>query len=311
MKQYFVAFLLSLSSFTTWAWEPTPGKPVNIIIGYSPGSANELLTRKVVSIINKKHNTNFVIELKPGAYELIAMNHFADAASDGYTLYSPGAGAYYGTPVWFKSKLKTDPANWEYVINLGQSPIALFAKSDSNINTPKDFGKALVEGKKIDVGTGAPVFVLAYEYMIKQYKDNKAQRIQYNGPAPVVQAVVAKDVEFGLTPLSMAVEFAKDNKLKIVGITGNSSSPYPKLADEFKGFTTEAEVGMVLPPSTPKSVVDYYKKIFAEATSSQEYKDFLTSIYWYDSLKTPENYKTWVFEQRKKWMPIAETVEFK
>lgn len=311
MKKYFFALLLSLSSFATMAWEPTPGKPVNIIIAYSPGSANELLTRKVISIINKKHNVNFVIELKPGAYELIGMNHFADAASDGYTLYSPGAGAYYGTPVWFKSKVKTDPANWEYVINLGQSPVALFAKSDSGVNTPKDFAKALDEGKKINVGTGAPVFVLAYEYMVKQHKDNNAQRIQYNGPSPVVQAVVAKDVEFGLTPLSMAVEFAKDNRLKIVGITGNSSSVYPKLSDEFKGLTTEAEVGMVLPQATPKVISDYYKKIFTEATSSQEYKDFLASIHWYDSLKTPENYKTWVFEQRKKWMPVAETVEFK
>jgi len=311
MKKYFIALLLSLSSFAAMAWEPTSGKPVTIIIAYSPGSANELLTRKAVSIINKKHNVNFVIELKPGAYELIGMNHFADAAGDGYTLYSPGAGAYYGTPVWFKSKIKTDPVNWEYVINLGQSPIALFAKSDSNINTPKDFTKALDEGKKINVGTGAPVFVLAYEYMIKQHKDNNAQRIQYNGPAPVVQAVVAKDVEFGLTPLSMVVEFAKDNQLKIVGITGNSSSSYPKLSDEFKGLTTEAEVGMVLPQATPKVISDYYKKIFAEATSSQEYKDFLTSIHWYDSLKTPENYRAWVFEQRKKWMPVVETVEFK
>lgn len=311
MKKYIITLLLSLSSFAAIAWEPTPGKSVTIIIGYSPGSANELLTRKITSIINKKHNTNFVVELKPGAYELIAMNHFADAASDGYTLYSPGAGAYYGTPVWFKNKLKTDPTDWEYIINLGQSPIALFAKSDSNVNNPKDFAKALATGQKIDVGTGAPVFVLAYEYMVKQYKDTNSQRIQYNGPAPVVQAVVAKDIEFGLTPLSMAVEFVKANKLKIVGITGNSSSSYPKLADEFKGLTTEAEVGMVLPPSTPKVIVDYYKRIFTEATSSQEYKEFLTSIHWYDSLKTPENYKTWVFEQRKKWMPIAETIEFK
>jgi tripartite-type tricarboxylate transporter receptor subunit TctC len=108
-KSIVVLLLLLLSSLTASAWEPTSGKPVTIIIAYSPGSANELLTRKAVSIINKKHNVNFVIELKPGAYELIGMNHFADAASDGYTLYSPGAGAYYGTPVCFKNKIKTNP----------------------------------------------------------------------------------------------------------------------------------------------------------------------------------------------------------
>lgn len=310
MKKYLITLLLLLS-FNASAWEPTPGKPVNIVIGFGPGSANEILTRKIISIINKTNNVNFVIDLKPGAYELIGMNHFADASSDGYTLYSPGAGAYYGTPVWFKSKLKTDPANWEYVINLGQSPIALFAKIDSKVNTPKDFAKSLSGGNKIDVGVGAPVFVLAYEYLIKDPKDNNAQRIQYNGPVPVIQSVIAKDVEFGLSPLSMVIEYAKDNRLKIIGITGNNNSPYTKLSDEFKGISIIANVGMVLPPSTPKPIVDYYKKLFTEATATQEYKDFLTSMYWYDSLKTPENYKAWVFEQRKKWMPFAETVEFK
>lgn len=311
MKKFLIALTLAFICLPSFAWEPTPGKPVTIIIAYSPGSANELLTRKVVSIINKKHNTNFVIELKPGAYELIGMNHFADAASDGYTLYSPGAGAYYGTPVWFKSKVKTDPANWEYVANLGQSPVALFAKTDSKVNNPKDFAKALSTQEKVNVAVGAPVFVLAYEYMAKQAKSSDSQRIQYNGPAPVIQAVVAKDVEFGLAPLSMAVEFAKDNKLKVIGITGNSNHNYPKLSDEFKGLSVIAQVGMVLPQATPKVISDYYKKIFTEATNSQEYKDFLESINWYDSLKTSENYKAWVFDQRKKWMPVAETVEFK
>lgn len=310
MKKYFIVLLALLFPVAASAWEPTKGKPVTIIIGYNPGSANELLVRKITSIVNKTNNTNFVIELKPGAYELIGMNHFADAASDGYTLYSPGAGAYYGTPVWFKNKLKNDPANWEYVVNLGQSPVALFAKSDSVTNNPKEFYKRLSDNDNINVGVGAPVFVLAYEYMVKQAKSTNAQRIQYNGPAPVVASVVSKDVEFGLSPLSMAIEHAKSNNLKIIGITGTNGQ-YPKLSESFGDISVIAQVGLVLPPSTPKPIVDYYKKVFAEATASQEYKDFLSSVYWYDSLKTPENYKSWVFNQRKKWIPIAESIEFK
>lgn len=310
MKKFILVLMSLLFPLVAQAWQPTPGKPVTIIIGFNSGSANELLTRKVLSIISKTNNTNFVVELKPGAYELIGMNHFADSASDGYTLYSPGAGAYYATPVWFKSKLKNDPADWEYVINLGQSPVALFARTNSPTNTPKEFHKRLVDNDKVDVGIGAPVFLMAYEYMIKQTKSTNAQKIQYNGPMSVVQAVVAKDLEFGLSPLSMTIEYAKSDKLKIIGVTGGNSQ-YAKLSDSFGDISIIANVGLALPPSTPKPIVDYYKKVFSEATATQEYKDFLSSIYWYDSLKTPENYKSWVFNQRKKWMPIAESIEFK
>jgi tripartite-type tricarboxylate transporter receptor subunit TctC len=66
----------------------------------------------------------------------------------------------------------------------------------------------------------------------------------------------------------------------------------------------------VLPKGTPKSVVDYYRSIFAEAIATQEYQDFLKSITWYDSLQTPANYKLFIDSQRKQWIPVAESIPF-
>ena len=293
--------------FGVYAWEPT--KPVTVIVAYGPGSGNEVLIRKLDTIISKKNNINFVLDFKPGAFELIGMNYFATAPNDGYTLYAPGVGAYFGTPVWYKSQLKQDPAEWELISSLGESPIALFARNSSKAVTPADVFNQLKSGGKVDVGVGAPVFVIAYEYMAKQSKATNVQRVQYNSPAAVTQALAAGDIEFGLTPLSVGLELMKAGKIKLIGISGHGD--YSNLSTQFKGLDLVAHVGLVAPPGTSPDVLAYYKRVFAAAVATDEYKEFLKSINWYDNLFTSENYKKFFNSQRKQWIPIAETIEFK
>ena len=297
--------------FATAAYSWEPSKSVSVVIAYGPGSGNEVLFRRLDTIITKTNKINFVLDFKPGAFELIGMNHFAQAPNDGHTLYAPGVGVYFGTPVWFKKNVVQDPSEWIPVISLGQSPVALFAKPDSNVSTPAGFSAALSSGQKINIGVGAPVFVLAYEHVVRETKASQAQRIQYNSPAAVTQALASKEIEFGFAPLGVGIELAKAGKIKVIGITGNSNSVYPNLSDQFKGLDLVAHVGLMLPKATAKPVVDYYKKLFADAVATQEYREFLTSINWYDSLRTPDAYKAFVESQRKRWIPVAETVEFK
>ena len=304
-----ILLTLLLAMLTTFAHAWQPIKPVTVVIAYGPGSGNEVLFRKLDTIISKTENVKFVIDFKPGALELVGMNHFASAANDGYTLYAPGVGTYFGTPVWYKSQLKQDPTEWELISSLGESPVALFARNSSKVNTPADVFAELKAGSKVDIGVGAPVFVIAYEFMAKQTKATNAQRIQYNSPAAVTQALAAGDIEFGLAPLSVGMELMKAGKIKLIGITGQGE--YPNLAAQFKGLDLVAHAGIVAPKGTPPEVLAYYRKTFANAVTTDEYKDFLKSIHWYDSIKTSDNYKKFFNAQRKQWIPVAETIEFK
>jgi tripartite-type tricarboxylate transporter receptor subunit TctC len=302
-----LAILISTMATFAHAWEPT--KPVSVVIAYGPGSGNEVLFRKLETIISKTEKVKFVIEFKPGALELIGMNHFSTVSNDGHTLYAPGVGTYFGTPVWYKSQLKQDPAEWELISSLGESPIALFARNSSKVNTPADVFAELKNGAKVDIGVGAPVFVIAYEFMTKQAKSTNAQRIQYNSPAAVTQALAAGDIEFGLTPLSVGMELMKAGKIKLIGITGQGD--FPNLSTQFNGLDLVAHAGLVAPKGTSPEVLAYYKRVFASAVATDEYKEFLKSIHWYDSLKTSDNYKKFFNSQRKQWIPVAETIEFK
>jgi tripartite-type tricarboxylate transporter receptor subunit TctC len=309
VKKLAVWLILASTPVAVHAWQPT--KPVNVVIAYGPGSGNEILFRKAAQIVSKNHPVTFVLDFKPGANELVGINHFALASADGYTLYSPGMGVWFATAVWYKSQMNQNPTDWETVVSLAEAPIALFASTASTVNNPNQFYNTMKSGKAINVGVGAPVMALAYEYMAKETKSTNSQRIMYNSPAAVAQAVASNQVEFGIAPLSVANELAKAGKLKVIGITGTRNfNDYPNLSTAFKGLTMVAHAGLVLPKNTPKPVVDYYQSVFTEAIATQEYQDFLKSITWYDSLKTPLNYKLFIDAQRKQWIPVAESVPF-
>jgi tripartite-type tricarboxylate transporter receptor subunit TctC len=311
MKSICVFIIAFFTAFSAWAWEPT--KPVTAVIAYGPGSGNEILFRKISSIISKTNtNFKFVLEFKPGANELVGMNYFSQAANDGHTIFVPAIGVWIASPVWYKKSMLQDPVEWEPVSSLGQTPLALYASNESKINTPLDFAQALKSGAKLDVGVGAGVHVLVYEYMVSQTRATNAQKIQFNSPASVVQAVVANQIEFGITPLSIALESARAGKLKIIGITGSTKiNNYASVSTAFPGLDLTGQVGIVLPKNTPKEIANFYNKIFNDAVNSVEYQKFIKEIYWFDSMNNSDDFKKFILAQRKKWIPVAETVEFK
>jgi tripartite-type tricarboxylate transporter receptor subunit TctC len=302
-------FLAAIFCQSVLAWEPS--RPVTVVIAHNPGSGNELLFRKLDTIISRRSNVKFVYDFRPGAYELLGMNHFSQQPADGHTLYVPGISIFVGTSIWFRSQLRQDPLEWEPVISIGESPIALIAHTDSTVNNPAEFVAALRSGRNVDIGTGAATFALAYEIMVRQAGSSAVQKIQYNVSADAMRAVAGKEIEFALGPLSSAMPLVKAGRAKIVGVTGSSQSAYPNLASEFRGLDLVPQNGIVLPTGTPRAIVNYYQQLFQEAMATQEYQDHLLATGWYDSLRTPEAYRQFLVNQRRKWQPISETIRMK
>ena len=306
MKKLLTAILLALLPMSAMAWQPKG--PVTVIIGYGPGSGNEILFRKIDSIIAQQPNApKFVLDFKPGANELIGTNVFSQSKNDGQTLFVPSIGVWLVSPVWYKKTIVQDPVEWIPVISLAETPLALYAANSSSVSTPKQFIEKLKSGDRVNVATGAGVHMLAYQYIIQTTRARDSQLIQYNSPAAVANAVAGGQVEFGITPLSMALEMSKAGKLKIIGITGTSKvNNIPLLNEYIKGLNLVGQVGIMLPKDTPPEIVAYYRTLFQSAVATREFQDFVKDITWYDTLKTPQAYQMFINDERKKWLPIVQ-----
>src|ERR1700684_1208685 len=91
MKHRFgiVAFALSgLMAVTSPAWgqDKYPSKPVKIVVPYAPGGATDIVARVLGEQMRQILGQSFVVENKPGAFGIIAIEEMAHSKPDGYTL---------------------------------------------------------------------------------------------------------------------------------------------------------------------------------------------------------------------------------
>ena len=303
------------------AWEPT--KPVQVYIGNTPGAGNEMAFRKLAEIVQKKNpNFVYVVQNIPGADSVIANNKFLEAPNDGLTINLPShMSSYVTNDIWEKNLKKYNYDSFVDVLTMGKSPLVLVASVKSGINTPQEFVKYIQSGRSINVAIGGGAHRTAFEYLMEKGRGNKdsVKSIKFNGPMPAVQSVASYDgktgTEFGIMPIAVAKALIDAGKVKPIGFTGTRKmTQYPNvplLNTVAPGINVYAAWSIELPANTPKDIVDWYQKTFAQAIRSKEYKEWCEQnvVFYEESELNPAGLKKQMISLRETFLPVLQKID--
>lgn len=315
IKKFLIAALLV--PVMAWAWEPT--RPVTVIIGFQPGSGNEVGFRvlsKQVQLANP--NVNFVIELRPGADSVLATNQLAEAKPDGHTISIPSyMGTYVTNDIW-----QRDIKKWQYntitnVMGMGKSPMAIVANPKSAVNTPRELNELLRNtSKPITFAVGAGAHRMTWEFIMDKSNGNRelVKYAQHQGPLQAVTAVAADSgMEFGIMPVAIAKPLIDAGRVKLIGISGDKkiagldAEPYRVGGQYINVF---AAWSLALPPNTPADVVDWYQRQFSAAIKTAEVQQFYRDNYIFvePAELTPRGLAQQIEHLRSIWMPMGDRI---
>ena len=317
MKKFLTTLLLCMSA-TAWAWQPT--KPVTVLIGFAPGSGNEMSFRAVAQEVEKTTGVSFLVTNQPGADAAISLNNLVAAKPDGYTInIASQQGTWVMADVISKDMIKFTPESFEYTVNIAKSPLALIAPADSTVNTPQEFIK-LIEStsRPVTIAVGASSHKLAYEYVMNHSRSRRdmVTTANYKGPAPAGQDVAGKHVDFGIIPAAVAYNLVKTGKVKYIGIFGEqrlSKIPdVPLMNTVVPGANVYAGWGIVLPRGADPAIVKWYVDNFTRAIRSESAQKFFAEnlMFVEERELTPQGYKKSMLELRRVWLPIAQKMDF-
>src|ERR1700758_2986908 len=90
------------------AQDKYPSRPIKVLVPYAPGGAVDIVTRIVTEEMRQTLGVPFVVENKPGAYGILAIQDMARARPDGYTLQFGNNNANVITPVLYGKKFTID-----------------------------------------------------------------------------------------------------------------------------------------------------------------------------------------------------------
>lgn len=296
------------------AWEPT--KPVTVVIGFAPGSGNELGFRGVAKEIEKAGKVSFIIENRPGADGVVGMNHFITQPSDGYTIYVPSHQGIWVTADYFQKQVKKYTLDdFEYGLTLGKSPLAVIVSSTSSVRTVPDMlNKLKNTTKPINFAAGSGAHRLAFNYMMDKMNYNKdlIQSVTYKGPMQAATDVAGSQVEFGIVPAAVAHQLEQSGKIRIVALCSEqrlASLPDVDLMSKYiPGMNVYAAWGIIFPKGTPQVIVDWYVKEFTAAIKSPESKRFFNDnlMFVAEQELTPKGFRDSMSRLRAQWIPVIE-----
>jgi tripartite-type tricarboxylate transporter receptor subunit TctC len=276
--------------------EPWPVRPIKWVVPYLAGTAPDHAARVLAEAVAPMLGQPVVIENRGGAAGNIGARLVARAAPDGYTwIYS--AGPMAANMVMYQNPGYDALKDFRHVMRLTNSDVLLVVDAASGIRSVADLiDRARASRGQLDYasgGVGTPSH-LAVELFLKS-AGIQATHVPYKGASELVNAVLGKQVTFGMPIFSVAYPQVKADRLTALAVAGrkrNAALPDVMTLSEQRvgGVELSSWGGLSLPAGAPDPVVARIREAFARALGQPEVVRALTDLGSEVSPSTAEGY---------------------
>ena len=275
-----VAFGLAIASATSHGAE-FPSRPIRIVVGFGAGGATDLTARELARRMEAKLGQPVIVDNKPGAGAIIAMQAVAGAAPDGYTLILGTPAGFTISPHLFK-KISYNPREFVPVSAVSAMANTVIASPSFPANTLDDLVKqarsrqAPLTYGSYGVGTTGH---LAME-LFKSRVGLDATHIAYKGDTPAYVAVRAKEVDIAVVTMFAAQARIASGEVKGLGVLQAAPDPsLPSLQTAVQagaaGVDLPTWLALFAPPKTSKAVAGILENTVQSILASSDFQAYL------------------------------------
>ena len=312
---------LALALGPAAAQDKFPSKPVKIIVPYAPGGATDIVARIVGEQMRGLLGQSFVVENKPGAFGIIAIEEMARSKPDGYTLMIGNVTTNAITPVIVPKKFSINyDKDVVPVTRLVDIPEFLLATTTNF--APKTVPEFIDYAKKNPgkvryghVGVGSyPHYDMAFFAARAGGLDmiaipNKA------GASGVINDMVTGDTQATFLNVASTAAMIKAGKLKPLALVNHARLPdYPDVPTMkevgFADVGTLAWQALFAPGCTPKEVLETLQKAAVQAMQAPAAQEaFKKQNFNIVPNKSVDEAKTWLAGEIAAWKKITTQVK--
>lgn len=298
------------------AQERFPNRPIRIVVGYSPGGANDILARVMSVKMAEGLGQAVIVENRPGADSAIAAEAVARAPADGHTLLSGASGPMTVAPAIY-SKLRYSPLkDFAPVSLIGEYSLMLAVSSRIPVKSIKeliDYAKA--NPANVNYASSAPPFQLITE-LFKQKTGTRFVHIPYKGGADVVNAVASGEVTMTISNPPAIAAALKTGRLRALGVTSKARMPvWPDIPTMGEAGVPEMVfslwLGLVAPAGTPAAIVQRLQQEIARTVQLADTREKFASLGIDPVGNTAEEFGAIIAADLARWTAIAKAANLR
>jgi tripartite-type tricarboxylate transporter receptor subunit TctC len=296
--------------------QPYPSKPMRIITPAAPGAGLAVRTRELANKLTEMLGQPVVVENRPGAGGVIAMNAVAKASADGYTMAVSGTGAvaYYSA---LYRNLPYSAEDFAPVSLLATGPMAIYSQPALAANSVKEL--IAITKSKPGVLTFASPGVGTIQHLagelFKQQSGADLRHIPYKEYALILSDVESGRVSLLFDSTGAVQPHVQAGKLKAFAITGTQRLPILPGVPTFSeaGMPTygpEISYGVFVPAGTPRAIINTLSAACVKAYRSGDIPETIGRFGFIARSTTPKEYAAFIVEERNRWAAVLRTTGF-
>ena len=280
MQRLIVLLLLVLAyGIPASAQDKYPSKPIKVVVPFGPGSATDIVMRIVGEHMRPILGQPVVIENKPGAFGILAIEEMARSRPDGYTLQIGNPGTNVLAPIIYKKKFKID-YDKEVILVTRLSEVPLVLGATTKDFPPKTYAEFVAYAKanpgkvryaSVGIGSNNHYDMEAFAQwagIVLAHLPNKG------GGAAITNDLVTGDAHVALLNAASSMGVVKAGQVRALAVMSDQRVP------EYADVPTLTELGyanakglwsaLYAPAATPRDVLVIVRKAAVQALNSEQ-----------------------------------------
>ncbi len=308
----YVASLITLSNFVTIAAcaDEYPIKPIRWINPTGPGGGLDIVARIIAPELSTGLGQPVVIDNRPGAATIIAIDLMAKAPPDGYTIVATSGSLTMNAAG--KSNLPYDTEkDLAPVTMLSMSPYILVVHPSLPVKSVKELvAYAKDRPGKLNYscsGIGSPTHILMES--VKTVLGINVEPIAYKGGPPAIAAALSGEVQMCFFNPAALASYIKTGRLRALAVGSakrTSTMPdIPTFAEAgFPGIERAPWYGVHAPARTPKPIIERLNREFVRVLRTANIKEQLLKLDQEIVANTPEEFSAIIKQEIAEWTKL-------
>ena len=260
-----------------------PVKPVRIVVGFTPGGGNDVISRLVAAKLTTAFGRQFVVENRPGAGGMIGAELVAKAPPDGYTLFLAGVATHGINPNLQKNVPYDAVRDFDPVCLMASAPALLAVHPSLPARSVKQF-VALAKARPGEInyassGVGSSS-QLATE-LFKSMTGTRLVHVPYKGIGAASTDLLSGQVQVMFNAAAALLTHTRSGRMRALGVGSlqriAAIPEVPTIAESgVPGYQAGSWYGFVAPAGTPRAIVDQLSRETAAAVKAPDIASKLT-----------------------------------
>ncbi len=237
-KTWLVIAVLAWSAHCSAQSYPT--RTITLVVPTPAGGAADALARSLAEAMGKRLGQTIIVDNKPGAAGMLAVQAVTRAAPDGYTLLITHSAPIINTPLLYPNVPYDARRDLAFISEISAARSVLAVNREVPASNMREFlAWATRNSGKVSYGSyGSGSYAHLVGAYLSQSRRLDMTHIAYKGEAPMIQDMIGGRIDWAIGSLKTLEPHLKSGRLRALAILGS------RRAKELPNVPTMIEAGV-------------------------------------------------------------------